>query len=104
MISCQTLQDYYSSYFKAMILRNGSQLTHETLDPSADEFTPCSKLSPKRGNIDITVPYILYAGMSYELDIGLGRPSKMVRVILNSTSPFLSFSPVTTYINSYDIP
>ena len=59
------MQDFYNSYFRAMIFRNGTQLTHESLDPSADDFTPCTRLTSKRGNIDITVPNVMYAGMSY---------------------------------------
>jgi hypothetical protein len=86
-----------------MIFRNGTYLTHQTLDPSADDFTPCTPLVPRRGNIDITVPNVLYAGMSYQLQIVLNRPSKMVRVRLNSTSAFLSFTPSLSYINNYDI-
>lgn len=100
---CVTLEDYIRSYYHLMIFRLGNILTHESISPSSDDFTPCTVLSADRGDVLVTVPNVLYAGMSYKLTIGITRPSKMVRVKLNSSSSDLDFSPSVVYINSYDL-
>jgi hypothetical protein len=85
-----------------MVFRKGSILTHESIHPSNDRFTPCAELSPVRGDLFVSVPSVMYAGMSYKLKMGGSRPSKMVRARVSSTSSDLHFSPEVIYIAGYD--
>lgn len=87
-----------------MVFRNGTVLTHSSIEPSADEFTPCQTYIPIRGDVLFNPPSTIYAGMAYEVPISISRPSKMLRVFLNSPSYDLRFNPDNgTYFNSYDI-
>jgi hypothetical protein len=87
-----------------LVFRNGSVLTHSSIEPSADEFTPCQTFSPTRGDVLFNPPTTIYAGLAYEVPISISRPSKMLRVFLTSPSYDLSFRPDNgTYFNSYDI-
>lgn len=85
-----------------MVFRNGSILTHESIHPSNDRFTPCVQLTPMRGDLLVTLPSVMYAGMSYKLKMSGSRPSKMVRARVSSTSSDLYFSPEVIYIAGYE--
>jgi len=100
---CLTLNDFDNSYFDLMIFRNDVTLTHQSIRPSSDEFTPCKILQPIRGDILFNPPNILYAGLAYNISLIITRPSKMVRVNITTLSKDLSFSPNLSYFNSYDI-
>lgn len=91
------------SYYSLMVFRNGTTLTHESIAPSSDFFTPCQEYSPSRGDILFNPPNTLYAGLAYQVPLGITRPSKMVRVFMSSKDLDFKFSPNETYFNSYDI-
>jgi hypothetical protein len=86
-----------------MIFRNDITLTHKSIRPSSDDFTPCQILQPVRGDILFNPPNILYAGLAYNVSLIITRPSKMVRVNISTLNKDLSFSPNQAYFNSYDV-
>jgi hypothetical protein len=67
-----------------MVFRNKTILTHESVPPSADYFTPCQVFRPIRGDVLFSPPAILYAGFSYNIPLSVSRPTKMMRMRISS--------------------
>jgi hypothetical protein len=86
-----------------MVFRNRTTLTHESIAPSADLFTPCQNYVPLRGDVLFSPPTSLYAGLAYEVSLSITRPSKMLRVYLKCLDLDLIFTPNVAYFNSYDL-
>jgi hypothetical protein len=66
-------------------------------------LSPCQKYRNLRADILPTFPNVLYAGMVHPFKITLSQPTKMLKVILNCSDPFVSFTPFMLYYPTYDV-
>ena len=99
--ACTTLFDHIISYFAIEIVRDGTTVLASTRQPTNMD-SPCVEYRLIKADILGNFPPIVYAGMVHEFTITLSQPTKMLRVMLNTTSPWITFEPDRFYFSNFD--
>lgn len=99
---CSLFRHHLLSYYKLMIFKADLVVTHYSSAP-VNMMSPCQKYRVLRADIIPVFPNVIYAGMVHQYTIKLSQPTKMLRVMLNCSDPFVSFLPNILYFPNYDI-
>lgn len=98
---CSLFQHHTLSYFKLLILKADSVVTHSSSAPT-NLLSPCQKYRVLRADIIPIFPATIYAGLVHPYTIKLSQPTKMLRVVLNCSDPLVSFMPAILFFPNYD--